>query len=216
MAATLTRDTDGDGEIDQFGWGSHGGRLSSHQFLIWMYQQTGQNLTTKEGGFFLPQYRQEVINAIAHMNALAEVSPGGPEPSAAYQYADLLRLMADRAYQALDHTSYRAEDSDSLTTQGLRPGTVECQFIDHYEAARLGAEARLIERRNPRARLVLSLHNGSGPNLAQMVHRVLSDRVAVSSSYPNISGEFFIEGMELKARARTGEVAARWLVRAAE
>lgn len=108
MAETLTRDTDNDGEIDQFGWGSHGGRLSSHQFLIWMYQQTGQNLTTKEGGFFLPQYRQEVINAIAHMNALAEFSPGGPEPSAAYQYADLLRLMAEEEIAMMTTTPYNA------------------------------------------------------------------------------------------------------------
>ena len=128
-------------------------------------------------------------------------------------YLTLLRLMADRSYQAPEPTSYRTEDAASQLTYGIRAETVECRFIDNYEAARLGAEARLTERRSPKARLALTLPNGGGANLSQIVHRVLSDRIKVVSSYPNIDGDFFIEGMELKARARTGEVTARWLVK---
>lgn len=128
-------------------------------------------------------------------------------------YLTLLRLMADRAYQAPEPTSYRAEDAASQVSHGIRAGTVECRFIDNYEAARLGAEARLAERSNPRARLSLTIPNGGGANLRQIVHRVLSDRIRVVSSYPKIDGDFFIEGMELRAMARTGEVTARWLVK---
>ena len=130
-------------------------------------------------------------------------------------YLTLLRLRADRAYQSPAPTSYRAENAASRTSHGLRAATVECRFIDNYEAARLGAEARLAERRNPKARLTLAIPNGSGANLTQIVHRVLSDRVRVVSSYPDIDGNFFIEGMELRAEARTGELTARWLVKGA-
>ena len=127
-------------------------------------------------------------------------------------YLTLLRLMADRAYQAPEATSYRAEDAASQASHGIRAATVECRFIDNYEAARLGAEARLAEGKDSRTRLTLTLPGG-GANLRQIVHRTLSDRVKVVSSYPDIDGDFFIEGMELRAKARTGEVTARWLVR---
>lgn len=130
-------------------------------------------------------------------------------------YLTLLRLMADRTYEAPEPTSYRAEDAASQSTHGLRDASVECRFIDNYEAARVGAEARLSERSRPRPRLLLTLPNGSGPNLAQMVYRTLSDRVRVVSSSPSIAGDFFIEGMEIMARAQTGEMLARWLVVAA-
>lgn len=51
--------------------------------------------------------------------------------------------------------------------------------------------------------------------MAQIVHRVLSDRVRVVCSNPVIDGDFFIEGMEVRAVARTGEVSARWVVEGA-
>ena len=127
-------------------------------------------------------------------------------------YVTLLRLRADRTYQALEPTSYRAEDAASQTGNGLREGTVECRFVDNYETARIGAEARLAERSNPRIRLLLTIPNGNGANLTQIVHRVLSDRIKVVGSNPNIDGDFFIAGMELKAVARTGQLVARWLV----
>ena len=120
--------------------------------------------------------------------------------------------MADRTYEAPEPTSYRAEDPASQSSYGLRDAVVDCRFIDNYAAARVGAEARLAERGLPKTRLVLTLPNGGGPNLAQMVHRTLSDRVRVVSSSPSIEGDFFIEGMEIIARARTGEMLARWLV----
>ena len=127
-------------------------------------------------------------------------------------YLTFLRLRADRTCQALEPTSYRAEDAASQAANGLREGTVECRFIDNYETARIGAEARLADRSNPRVRLLLTIPNGNGANLTQIVHRVLSDRIKVVSSNPNIDGDFFIEGMELKATARTGQLEARWLV----
>ena len=135
--------------------------------------------------------------------------------ASATAYVTLLRLRADRTYQALEPTSYRAEDAASQTGNGLREGTVECRFIDNYETARIGAEARLAERSNPRVRLLLTIPNGNGANLTQLVHRVLSDRIKVVGSNPNIDGDFFIEGMELKAVARTGQLVARWLVEGA-
>ena len=127
-------------------------------------------------------------------------------------YLTLLRLMADRTYEAPEPTSYRAEDTASQSTHGLRDAAVECRFIDNYEAARVGAEARLAERGLPRARLALTLASGGGANFAQMVHRVISDRIRVVSGSPTIEGDFFIEGMEITARARTGDMLARWLV----
>ena len=132
--------------------------------------------------------------------------------ASATAYLTLLRLMADRTYEAPEPTSYRAEDPASQSSHGLRDAVVDCRLIDNYAAARVGAEARLAERGLPKTRLVLTLASGGGPNLAQMVHRTLSDRVRVVSGSPSIEGDFFIEGMEIVARARTGEMLARWLV----
>ena len=125
-------------------------------------------------------------------------------------YLTLLKLTANRAYQAPDPTSYQAEDSASQTAHGLRAHTVECRFIDHYEAARASAEARLAARRRSRPRLALTIPAGSNANLAQMVHRVLSDRITVASANPVINADFYIEGMELKAAPRAGHLTARW------
>ena len=127
-------------------------------------------------------------------------------------YLTLLRLMANRAYQATDPTSYQAESAASQTGHGLRGATVECRFIDHYDAVRVAADARLSARRLPRTRLALTIPGNAEANLAQIVHRALSDRIRVIGSNPVINADFFIEGMEVKATARTGEVTARWLV----
>ena len=127
-------------------------------------------------------------------------------------YVTLLKLTANRAYQAPDPTSYQAEDAASQAAHGLRARTVECRFIDHYDAARVAADARLAHRRRPRARLALAIPAGSDANLAQVVQRVLSDRIKVISANPVLNADFFIEGMELKATAHTGEVTARWLL----
>ncbi len=121
-----------------------------------------------------------------------------------------LRLRAEDTYGALEPTSYRAENETSQTSYGLRPGVVECRYIDNYDAARQGAESRLTQRGSPGPRLALTIHNGSGKNVAEMVHRVLSDRVQVICGNPKLEDAFFIERMELSAVARTGQVAARW------
>ncbi len=161
--------------------------------------------------------------------SLPNVADGGPGASATHRgrgtvvrvenghasataYVTYLRLRADRTYQALEPTSYRADDAASQAANGLREGTVECRFIDNYETARIGAEARLAERSNPRVRLLLTIPNGNGANLTQIVHRMLSDRIRVAGSNPHIAEDFFVEGMELKATARTGQLEARWLV----
>ena len=129
-------------------------------------------------------------------------------------YVTRLRLRADRAYEALEPTSYRAEAAASQASYGRHEGAVACRFIDNYAAARTGAEARLVQRGNPRVRLALTIPNGSPANLAQLVHRTLGDRIRVVSGNPVVAGDFFIEGMELKVTARTGELTARWLVEA--
>ncbi len=130
-------------------------------------------------------------------------------------YLTLLRLRAHRTHQAPEPTSLWADNAASQTAHGLRDSTVECRFIDHYEAARAGAQSRLARRGLPRPRLTLAIAAGSGDNLAQMVNRTLSDRVKVVSSNPTINGDFYIEGMELIANPRTGELTARWRVEGA-
>ena len=130
-------------------------------------------------------------------------------------YVTLLKLTANRAYHAPDPTSCQAGDAASQTAHGLRAHTVDCRFIDHYEAARAAADARLADRRRPRARLALTIPAGSSANLAQVVHRTLSDRITVVGSNPVINADFYIEGMELKATARTGHLTARWQVKEA-
>ena len=127
-------------------------------------------------------------------------------------YVTLLKLTANRAYQAPDPTSYQSGNAASQAAHGLRGTTVNCRFIDHYDAARAAADARLARRALPRTRLALTVPGGSEYNLAQIVHRVLSDRIRVISGDPVINADFFIEGMELKATARAGELIARWLL----
>ncbi len=145
--------------------------------------------------------------------------------ASATAYVTLLRLRADRADRYSDATSYRAEGQtgqsapgraalERLRTSGgkVSSRSVDCRFIDNYTAAWQGAEAWLARRNRPRARLTLTLPNGDGKNLAQLVHRVLSDRVRVISRAQGINGDFFIEGIALNVVARTGELTGRWLV----
>ena len=129
-------------------------------------------------------------------------------------YLTLLKLTANRAYQATDPTSYQAENAASQAAHGLRANTVECRFIDHYDAAKSAAAARLTARRLPHARLALAIPAGADANLAQIVHRTLSDRITIASGNPVINADFFIGGMELKAAARAGHLTARWLLEA--
>lgn len=135
--------------------------------------------------------------------------------ASATAYVTLLRLRADRAYRRAEPTSYRAENAASQARHGLRTSLVNCRFIDNFQAARAGADARLAEKGAARARLALTLPQDGGVNLAQIVHRGLSDRVRVVCNNPAIDGEFFIEGMEVRAVARTGQLEARWLVEGA-
>ena len=138
--------------------------------------------------------------------------------ASATAYVILLRLRADQAYRDFEATSYRAEDTTGPGGQSGPGGSarsINCRFIDNYAAAQQGAEARLARKNLPHARLTLTLPNGDGKNLVQVVHRVLSDRIRVICSDPAVNGNFFIEGMELDATARTGEVTARWLVQEA-
>lgn len=127
-------------------------------------------------------------------------------------YVLLLRLRADHTYRATELTSYQARDSRSQARHGLRDSRVDCLFTDNYEAARAGAEARLSRTGAARRRLALTLPNGGESNLVQVVHRVLADRVRVVCSDPVVDGDYFVEGMEISAVARTGSLAARWLV----
>ncbi len=106
MAEKLTRDTNNDGEIDQWGWGAHGGYLSSHIFLIWMAQQEGVKVTGKGNELLLPQYRDETVKAIELMNTLAKFSPGGPKTAAGYEYGHLMRMMAEEDIAMMITTAY--------------------------------------------------------------------------------------------------------------
>ena len=127
-------------------------------------------------------------------------------------YLTLLKLRADRAYAYSEPTIYQAGDAASQDAHGLRSREIDCRFIDNYAAARAGAEARLSRRKNRQPRLRLTLPNGDGKNLMQLVHRRLSDRVRVSYPDMGIDQDFYIEQMELEAVAGAGEVTAHWLV----
>lgn len=127
-------------------------------------------------------------------------------------YVTLLRLRADRAYREYEAVSCAAEDAGSQGSYGRRFGAVECRFIDHYAAARAAAETRLAERKGPRRRLTARLPGGTEGNLRELTQRVLSERARVSSGERGIDGEFYIEGMELRAAAG-GELTGWWELR---
>ena len=127
-------------------------------------------------------------------------------------YVTLLKLRAGNAYREAEATIYEASDADSRRKHGERSREVDCLFIDNYAAARESAEARLSRRKDPGPWLSLTIPNGNGANLSQVVHRVLSDRIRVVYGDMGIDREFFIEGMTLDAVAATGEVTARWQV----
>ena len=127
-------------------------------------------------------------------------------------YVTLLKLRADRAYKFSEPTIYQTQETASQTAHGERAGEVDCRFIDNYAAAQSAAGSRLARKKERKPRLTLTLPNGDGKNLMQMVHRTLSDRVTVVYSDMGINQDFFIEGMELRVVARTGEMTARWLV----
>ncbi len=125
----------------------------------------------------------------------------------------LLRLRADESYQDFESTIYQSTDSASQTTHGVRSHLVNCHYIDTYSTARDVADARLARKKDQKTLLKLTLPNGDETNLLQMVHRVLSDRITVVYPDMGINEDFFIEHMEIKALARTGEVTAHWQVR---
>ncbi len=127
-------------------------------------------------------------------------------------YLTLLKLTAGKAYRESEATIYEASDADSRRQHGERSREVDCLFIDNYAAAREAAESRLSRRKDPGPWLSLTIPNGNGANLSQVVHRVLSDRIRVVYGDMGIYREFFIEGMTLDAVAATGEVTARWKV----
>lgn len=130
-------------------------------------------------------------------------------------YLTLLRLQADRAYRDYEPVSCQAVNAASQSHYGIRSRVVDCRFIDHYAAARRTAAARLARRQEPHPVWILTLTGGDDANWRQIVRRVLSDRIRVSCPERGVNGDFFIEGMELTAVARTGEITARWRLRAA-
>ena len=150
-----------------------------------------------------------LLSAISGRGTVVRVSNSHPTATASVTF---LRLRADRAYRDLDATIYQAEDAVSRGVHGHRSRLVSCLFLDNYAAVRDAAEARLERRKARRTRLRLTLPNGDRKNLLQMVHRKLSDRITVVYPDMGIDADFFIEGMELDAEARTGEVTLRWLV----
>lgn len=132
--------------------------------------------------------------------------------ASATAYLSLLRLRADRTYKATELTSYRAENTESQARYGLSAEVVECRFIDNYDSARAGAEARMDQRGSARRRLALTIRNGNEASVAQVVHRVLADRVQVACGNPVVVGDFFIEGMEISVVSRSGRFESRWLL----
>ena len=132
--------------------------------------------------------------------------------ASATAHLSLLRLRADRSYKATELTSYRAENTGSQARYGLKAEVVECSFVDNYDSARAGAEARMAQRSSAHRRLVLAIRNGNEASVAQVVHRVLADRVQVVCGNPVVVGNFYIEGMEISVVSRSGSFESRWLL----
>ena len=151
-------------------------------------------------------------DAFQGKGTVVRVANGSPTHTA---YVTLLKLLADGAHESLEPTIYQAVDADSRREHGERAGEIDCRFIDNYAAAQAAAEDRLARRKRRKTRLTLTLPNGGPANVAQMVHRVLSDRITVVYPEMGISQDFFIERMTLETVAATGEVTAHWLVQAA-
>ncbi len=95
MISKLTVDKNGDGRIDQYGWGLHGGQLSSHYFKIIMHQ-LGAKVTTENGVLLIQNYEKEAAQVLQFMLEQAKYSPGGAKAAVAYDYAALLRLFAGK------------------------------------------------------------------------------------------------------------------------
>ena len=104
ISKKLTVDKNGDGRIDQYGWGLHGGNLSSHYFQILMYQ-LGAKVTTEAGDLLIQNYEKEAVQVLEFMLEQSKYSPGGAKAAAAYDYAALLRLFAGKEIAMMDTTA---------------------------------------------------------------------------------------------------------------
>ena len=127
-------------------------------------------------------------------------------------YLTLLRLRADRTYRSREPVSSAATDAASQTAYGRRARTIDCRFIDHYAAAGQAAAARLARRKDPHQLWTITLPTADPKTRLQIAHRVLSDRIRLSSPQHGINRDFFITAMELTADAPAGQLTARWRI----
>jgi hypothetical protein len=119
-------------------------------------------------------------------------------------FLDLLRLMADRGTNS-DKVAARAESSISQNANGRRRVQHEALHIDRWETALGRAKARLYQRATARERLGITMIGGSKGNLMEIVHRELSDRVAVNFADMGLDDrEYYIDRYQISADLHSG------------
>ena len=106
----------------------------------------------------------------------------------------LLKLRTLNAFRLDDPVLLLAEDADSRDAYGRRIRSIDARWTRQVDAAQATIDHRLARRRHPRTVLNLVVPAGSRANAMLLLHRSISDRVAVRYPEMGIDGHFFIEG----------------------
>ncbi len=109
-------------------------------------------------------------------------------------YLTLLKLRTLNAFRLDDPVLLLAEDAASKHAYGRRIRSIEARWTRQVDAAQATIDHRLARRKDPRTVLNLVVPAGSRANTMLLLHRSISDRVAVSYPEMGIDGHFFIEG----------------------
>ena len=109
-------------------------------------------------------------------------------------YLTLLKLRTLNAFRLDDPVLLLAEDAGSKGAYGRRIRSIDARWTRQVDAAQATIDHRLARRKDPRTVLNLVVPAGSKANAMLLLHRSISDRVAVSYPEMGVAGDFFIEG----------------------
>ena len=130
-------------------------------------------------------------------------------------YLTLLRMRTLNAITYDDPVILRADDAASRRAHGDRTRSIEARWTRESDTALAAIRSRLKGRKEPRTVLRLTVANGSGPNLALVLQRAVSDRLRVRYPAMGIDGAFFVEGRAITASEGWTEVKGTLLLREA-
>ena len=117
----------------------------------------------------------------------------------------LLKLRTLNAFRLDDPVLLLAEDADSRDAYGRRIRSIDARWTRQVDAAQATIDHRLARRRHPRTVLNLVVPAGSRANAMLLLHRSISDRVAVRYPEMGIDGHFFIEGHRIIVEGGLGQ-----------